>query len=409
MSNIVVLSTLYLNIPSANGLCARNLVDAFRNKGHEVYVVCYEKETLQDEQRRDRIFTVQQPANDVTHSTLQKIIRTTKVLLGSTRPLLNEQLVEEYYQRLCEISRRTKIDAIIAMYFPFESVEAMNRFSKHNKEVKTFIYELDSQGDGVSKSQIYEIYNKRYETWLKRMYKDVTAVIVMKSHEAYWKRTFEPTYSEKLLIADLPILRKKSIQESHPHEETRLIYSGLIEKRYRSPSYLLSVLKELHSRGFKFYISFYSKGDCEDEIATVAREVTEISQHGFVTPDELDVAINETDVLISIGNSFSRSVPSKIISYLSYGKPIIHFSAQENDVCNEYLSKYDLALVVKQTMTVKQASDLVIDFLGKTKGETVSFNDVQRNFFLNDPDYCANLICKTLQKHVMANGVMAKG
>ena len=222
-------------------------------------------------------------------------------------------------------------------------------------------------------------------------------------------RTFETTYSEKLLIADLPILRKKSIQESHPHEETRMIYSGLIEKRYRSPSYLLSVLKELHSRGFKFHISFYSKGDCEDEIAAVAMEVTEISQHGFVTPDELDVAINETDVLISIGNSFSRSVPSKIISYLSYGKPIIHFSAQENDVCNEYLSKYELALVVKQTMTVMQASDLVIDFLEKTKGKTVSFNDVQRNFILNDPDYCANLIYKTLQKHVMADGVMAKG
>jgi len=273
----------------------------------------------------------------------------------------------------------------------------MNRFSKHNKEVKTFIYELDSQGDGVSKSQIYEIYNKRYETWLKRMYKDVTAVIVMKSHEAYWKRTFEPTYSEKLLIADLPILRKKTIKVSRPHEETRMIYSGLIEKRYRSPSYLLSVLKELHSREFKFHMSFYSKGDCEEEIAEVAREVNEISQHGFVTPDELDVAISETDVLISIGNSFSRSVPSKIISYLNYGKPIIHLSSQEDDVCCEYLGRYNLALVIKQSMTVEQASALVIEFLERTRNKTIIFEDVQRAFIMNDPDYCANLICKKMQ------------
>ncbi len=392
MSNIVVLSTLFLNIPSANGLCARNLVDAFRKKGHEVYVVCYEKETLHDEQRKDQILTVQQPANVVTHSVLQKAIRTSKVLLGSTKPLINEILVESYYQKLCEIAQRTRIDAIVAMYFPFESVEAMNRFSKNNKGVKTFIYEVDSQGDGVSKSQIYEIFNRRYESWLKWMYRDATAIIIMKSHEAYWKNTFGADYSEKLLIADLPILQNKVQKTSLFHDRIGMIYSGVIEKRYRSPAYLLSVLKELHNRGFDFFTSFYSKGDCEEEISDVAREVPEIRQHGFVTPDELDAAISEADVLISIGNSFSRSVPSKIISYLSYGKPIIHFSSQENDVCNEYLEKYPLALSINEKTTAVEAADIIMQFTNKSRPIVVSYEQVASMFTENTPDYSTELI-----------------
>lgn len=392
MSNIVVLSTLYLNIPSANGLCARNLVDAFRNKGHEVYVVCYEKETLQDEQRMDQIFTVQQPANDVTHSTFQKIVRTSRVLLGSTKPLINENLVKSYYQRLCEIGQKTRIDAIVAMYFPFESVEAMNRFSKNHKSVKTFIYEVDSQGDGVSKSQIYEIFNRRYESWLKKMYRDATAVIIMKSHEAYWKTTFGTDYSGKLLIADLPILLNKVRSKGQIHGKIGMIYSGLIEKRYRSPSYLLSVLKELHYRGFDFYTSFYSKGDCEEEISAVAREVTEIKQHGFVTPDELDAAISEADVLISIGNSFSRSVPSKIISYLSYGKPIIHFSSQDNDVCNEYLERYPLALSIHEKISAFEAAEKIMLFINNSRSVVISYEQVARAFVENTPDYSTELI-----------------
>ena len=392
MRNIVVLTTLYLNIPSANGLCARNLVDAFRKIGHDVYIVCYEKETLHDEQRTDHILTVQQPVNYDTHSTIQKIVRTSKVVLGSTKPLINEHLVELYYQKLCEIKQRTRIDAIVAMYFPFESVEAMNRFSKMNRGVKTFIYELDSQGDGVSKSQIYEIYNRRYESWLQRMYRDVTAIVIMKSHELYWRNKFGDNYSDKLLIVDLPVLLEKKQAVKQTNDKTRMLYSGVIDRRYRSPSYLLSVLRELSNKGFDFHFSFYSKGDCEEELSNICSEINCIQQYGYVSPDDLNIAIDEADILINIGNSFSHSVPSKLISYLGFGKPIIHFSWQDNDVCNEYLDKYPLALIINCNMKVEEAVNTIIGFINDTHNSFLSYDCIEKIFYENTPEYSAKKI-----------------
>ena len=395
MSRIVVLSTLYLNIPSANGICARNLVDALRKQGHEVYVVCYDKTTLKDEENPDPIYTIPEPDFNVKHTLVQKLIRTATVAIGSTKPILNESLTKDYYKKLCEINHLVTIDAVIAMYFPFESVEAMCRFSKDRPNVKTFIYEVDSVGDGVSKSQVYEIYNRAYESWLNKKYSEVNNIIVMQSHANYWKTHFGTRYAEKMVLTDIPVLIEKNYTPRNPERRVRFIYSGLIEKRYRSPAYLLSVLENI-SKILDFEFSFYSKGDCEEEISEARSRVHGIRQYGYVTPGELDKAISESDFLVSIGNSVSRSVPSKLITYLGYGKPIIHFSSQREDVCTEYLKKYDFALVIRQYEDIDISSSKLIEFINNNKTTKIDISETIKKYWENTPVFNASLISERL-------------
>ena len=395
MSNIVILSTFYLNIPSANGLCARNLVDAFRSKGHNVFVVCYDKKTLSDEPNREHVFTIPQLA-DKASGHLQKIKRMSRILQGNITPLLKEKLVDLYYNRICEISKIVKIDAIVAMFFPLEGIEAMYKFSSEMPKVKTIIYELDSIGDGVLDFVTKNFYNRVYVSWLREKYKCVTSVVVMKSHEKYWINQFGRDFANKMIVADLPIIVARSQgKRQASNEPLKMIYSGLIEKRYRSPTYLLSVLQELEKK-IEFEISFYSKGDCESEIAETAKNVKAIKRLGYVTPEELDKATIEADFLVSIGNSVSRSVPSKLMSYISYGKPIIHFSSQKNDVCCEYLDKYPLALVVNQSDLVEKSCEKIVAFLENAKGKILDYNFIQKEFILNDPKYSAELILQMI-------------
>jgi hypothetical protein len=395
MSRIVVLSTIYLNIPSANGICARNLVDSLRKQGHDVFVICYEEETLSDEENLDRLYTIPVPDLNVKHTIMQKLIRAAMVVAGSTKPILSEAFTADYYNKLCEIERKSPIDAIIAMYFPFESVEAMFRFSKDRPNIKTFIYEVDSVGDGVSKSQVYEIYNHAYEKWLNKVYSKVDNVFIMRSHEVYWKSHFGKKFSYKMILTDIPVLVEKNVLHEKRNDPIKMIYAGLIEKRYRSPSYLLSVLSII-SEKIALDFSFYSKGDCENEIAEAKNRISGIHQYGYIAPDELDKEISDADFLVSIGNTVSRSVPSKLITYLGYGKPIIHFSSQREDVCLEYLEKYPYALIIKQDESIETSASKLIDFIQCNKDVKIDTKETMSIYEENTPAFNASLIAKCL-------------
>lgn len=392
MSNIVVLSNKYLDIPSANGICAKNLVFALRNRGHSVFVVCYEKETLRDEDHQEYIFTIKEPNQDVHHTILNKAFRTFSVMIGSTKPIINEELTNRYYRCLCEIYNQVTIDAIVAMYFPFESVEAMRRFILEHSGIKSFVYELDSVGDGVSKKQfLYNIYNFAYEKWLNKVYSEISYTLVMHSHMDYWKCHYGNQFLSKMILTDYPVLLNKQKKIKSRNNNIKFIYSGIIDKRYRSPSYLLTVLEQL-SLIIDFEFDFYSKGDCENEIAEVANKIRCIHQNGYVTPTELDAALCDSNYLVSIGNSMSRAVPSKLITYLGYGKPIIHFASQDDDICLEYLKNYPLALFINQNESLNESAAKIINFVNETNGKSVDFKAISENYKKNTPDYSATII-----------------
>ena len=397
MSSIVVLSSYYLDKPSANGICARYLVDSFRKAGHSVYVICYDSGPISEDDNPDYTFTIPVPCSNNRKSLLDKVKVLLHLMVGSSKPFFNLEIVDAYKRRIIEIQRIEKIDAIIAMFFPFESTEAMYEYGRVDASVKTFIYELDSVGDGVSSFTFFSsIYNRRYKQWMERCYNSISSILVMKSHEDYWRENYGKRFANKLSIVDFPLLSNKVVLSDHDKDRFVFLYSGLIEKRYRSPEYLLSVLKELDKKlNFDFY--FFSKGDCEESINAISHEVLGIKQMGFVSPKVLDEEIKKANCLISIGNSFSRSVPSKIIHYLSYGKPIIHFSSQEHDVCSEYLENYPHALIINQSDSVEESCNRIITFLDSFGDKVLDFEIIKKAFPQNDPMFSVDSIVKRLR------------
>ena len=130
---------------------------------------------------------------------------------------------------------------------------------------------------------------------------------------------------------------------------------------------------------------------CKDA-SEAAKRVGCIFQHGYVSEAELDVAIADADILLSIGNRVSRSVPSKLITYFACGKPVVHFSSQKEDVCMQYIEKYELGLVLCEWDTVEENIRKFQDFLDKALGRSVNIEMVEKVFNKNTPSYSASLI-----------------
>ena len=120
-----------------------------------------------------------------------------------------------------------------------------------------------------------------------------------------------------------------------------------------------------------------------------------IFNHGYVEPDVLDEAINRADVLVSIGNRVSNSIPSKLITYFSYGKPVIHITSKVEDVCVEYVNMYPLGLVLYENVSPKENALKICSFLKECIGKSVSYSDVSSSLYMNTPMYSVDLIEKS--------------
>ena len=392
MSRFVLLTRAYLGEATANGICARNIVNELRARKHDVEIICCEDDKC-NKTAEAGVHIVEGTGECLSAGLTHKLSTALQILSGRVANT-DKKLVSNYFDALNEINNEKTVDGIIAIYFPRESVEAMRLFKERHNCVKTIIYELDSMGDGVSSAPFKSIYKRNWMNWMFKVYERIDNIIIMQSHEVYWKNTYGARFSPKMKIADIPVLTEKRYAENNDIKIT-MIYAGLIKKKYRSASFLLNVLAELKDR-VNYEFSFYSRGDSEVELAEAATHNKKILNKGYVSQEILDEAILNSDILVSIGNSVSRSVPSKIITYISYGKPIIHFASQKDDVCNEYLENYELALVVDQNRTVEEACESILGFLKKIQGVTVRFAEIKDRFYQCTPEYSAELIIESI-------------
>ena len=386
MSKILIMSSYYLGAATANGICAKNIAKQLKQNGHEVFVVCYDKGEAED-----NVYTVTCPDPERKRSLVAKVYGR---LQATVTPTLNRSLTDEYTAMSLKLCKEKKIDVVVGMFFPFETVPVMMAVKKQFPEIRTVIYELDSVGDGIfSGSQYQALVNHAIDRWSSRQYRYADRVIVMESHEDYWKKTFGKKHGDKLMLADIPVLVEKPLPQvdKSVEEPISFLYGGLIEQAYRSPDHLLAVFEE-YSKAEPATLDFFSKGDCEAKIAETAKRVSGIRQNGYVPEAVLDEAIAKADVLVSIGNRFSRSVPSKLLTYLSYGKPVVHISLQKDDVCAHYLEQYPLGLVLYAWDFVEENAKKLEQFTKENRHKTVGFTEVATALVKNNPAYSARLI-----------------
>lgn len=386
MSNVLLLTSQYTGVAGANGICSRNIVNELQKKGHQVSVICYDNGISEN-----NVYKIPKKRASANINTIVKGFRFIQSYLFAVVDRETEQNFEKLALSLCDIK---KIDVVICIFFPLETASVVKAVKDKYPNIKTIIYELDSIGDGIFSSSKLRYFAKlAFERWAGKNYRYCDRVIIMKSHEEYWMKIWGKKYKEKLLLADIPVLLDNLIPKENTDDTlpVSILYAGLLAQKYRSPEHLLSVF-DIYSRRRQAFLNFYSKGDSEGVITAFAKKNAGIRQWGYVPTNILEEAIAKADVLVSVGNRVSRSVPSKLITYISYGKPVVHFSSQKGDVCVQYLEKYPLGLVLREWDNAETNANKLYEFVEKNRGKMVDFSEISNPFLMNTPSYSADLI-----------------
>lgn len=401
MKKILIVSSYCFEKATANGICSVSLRDALKKAGYDVHLLGMPHPGLPAQSHEENEHMVILP--EQSKSKKGKMLSRIKSVLGSMKVPEEKSRIEAYKSKIFELDRKNKFDAIVGMFFPFENLSAAGLLKKKRRDIKYIIYELDSALDGVSKKANHgfaalakKASDKAKRRWTKRQYEIADMVCIMKCHERHVKKYYYKQFGEKIRFVDLPLLTDKTLKNDVAVNETvNFLYTGELDRGYRTPAKLLEMFRK-NIQETNWRIDFFSKGDCEEMLEECSRSDSRISRHGYVDSKTLDRSYAAADVLLSVGNAVSNCMPSKVINYVSCGKPIVHICLQKDDVCAEYLRKYPLAFISEFGEPVETAAERLNEFVRQSAKKRIRFDGILSVYPENSPTYSVNIIGEVL-------------
>ena len=198
---------------------------------------------------------------------------------------------------------------------------------------------------------IYSYLNKYYE---KKFYQNASKIIFTHNEVAELHQNKFNIERTKIVIGyPIALLNEKRIKNSlnFNYEDTplKIGYFGAFTKSVREPNnYIISIANSLDDDiKHEWYINKESK--------KYFTSIKNISSHEFldILPREiaLEVMVSKMHVLLSIGNFNKYQMPSKVIEYISLGKPVLHFAEIADDPLYNFNDLFDNLKIINSKTT----------------------------------------------------------
>lgn len=113
----------------------------------------------------------------------------------------------------------------------------------------------------------------------------------------------------------------------------RLVYAGTIGRKH-NPDLLVALLRHARDNGINASLAVISEGEAADELAQIAHEDASLPLRvrPFQPADNLPDVLGSADVLVALlePDATKFSIPSKVLSYMAAGRPILGLMPQDN-------------------------------------------------------------------------------
>lgn len=112
----------------------------------------------------------------------------------------------------------------------------------------------------------------------------------------------------------------------------RLMYAGTIGRKH-NPKLLVDLLRYARDNDISATMAVISEGEAADDLAEIARTSDlPITVHPFQPADELPDVLGSADVLVALlePDATKFSIPSKVLSYMAAGRPILGLMPPDN-------------------------------------------------------------------------------
>jgi hypothetical protein len=256
------------------------------------------------------------------------------------------------YKIANELINKYDIKKMITVSFPF-TAHLVGYFIKKNSKTTWIVDIIDPSFfpgfPPTNNRLLYSGLNKRME---RKIFRRAQAISVLT--EPIRKR-FSESYPEdgpKINVNPNLLNYQRDTKSSLFADENkiRIVFIGTLNRTARSPEHVLHVFELLLKTRIaqRLELHFFGRVDYCQELFMPYQELINksIFLHGPVSRKNAIQAMCSADILANIGNANPYQEPSKVVEYVSSGRPIINFVTIQNDSSALILGKYPAALNV---------------------------------------------------------------
>ncbi len=153
-------------------------------------------------------------------------------------------------------------------------------------------------------------------------------------------------------------------------EEIKLMYAGAFYKKIRNPQPVMAIMEKVDNVQFDLYVT--SK-ECDDILEKYKANHIHILD-GVPANEYKHKICYEYDILVNVGNDCEYQVPSKMLEYISTGRPILNFYYRK-DSQYEMIERYPLGMNVD--IHDESVYPQVIDYCKKMKGKQMKYDELE--------------------------------
>jgi hypothetical protein len=415
MSKFFIVSGSHDPYPKANAVCAKSIENALKNQGHEViYVVTRNNITQSNIEliNGNKVYFIPKAINDVHWSfskmndsffvfSFEKLILkithlfvkvTFRVLSFFRRKTSRDSAMDSYKHNFVEVMTKLllheKPDCVLSFSVPFTShLFTYQSFLNSNYRPiwNCFLLDAHAQRAGISTKQ-------------KQLFELEETIIFNNADKCFLLNTLKEGYSKNYLkvIADrfnyfrLPFLKiplKISVENNVGINKLKdtidITFAGTLYDESRPIEYFCLFIKAAKGTKIRFHLmgKFYPK-----TLITLQKlkefMPEQIFLYGFKTREFVLASLKSSDILINIGNNNSNQIPSKILEYIGFQKPIYSFIRDEKDAALEYLNLYKLSFVINENKDtpISEIFDHALAFYNNCKSEQLNITDLRNSF-----------------------------
>ena len=225
---------------------------------------------------------------------------------------------------------------------------------------------------------IYSFLNKIYE---RKFYKIASKIIFTHKEVAELHENKFNIDKSKIVIG-YPIStvneQNLNIASNYNYKVTpiKIGYFGAFTKYVREPNnYINNIVNPFFEDvEHKWYVNQESKKNFASIKKTSLHKFIDIVQR----KEALKIMVNEIHILLSIGNLNKYQMPSKVIEYLSLGKPVLHYAEIEDDPIYNFEKLFDNLKIINNKTTKNE----IETYIENIKDRNFEFDvEVFNNYF----------------------------
>ncbi|MHA2282053.1 MAG: hypothetical protein ACXAC5_14520 [Promethearchaeota archaeon] len=273
-----------------------------------------------------------------------------------------------------KLLREKNYDAVISVSLPFTSHLVGLWIKKHHVQVKWLVDSGDPfcflEATPLNNNFLYRNLNYKIERSVFKKSDWIT--VTTNSTAKLYKKIFPEAINKIHVVPPLLNERIKGDETEYSvldKNKINLSFIGNFYKSTREPDTLLSLfqflLRENPILQNKIMIHFFGNIEAFNIKFEKYRKLKRaIALHGSVSKNTVDKIIKETNILINLGNTTYYQLPSKIVEYVSSGKPIINICKLENDSSMRFLENYPLHINIlwnknKQPAPINELAEFI--------------------------------------------------